>query len=356
MTQGYVGGVKAMLGRKLVSAVAYAALIGGVVYLFGAIPGGFVPEEDKGTVFVAVDLPAGASAERTRAALKKAEAILAQEPTVQDGTAILGYSIFYRYANQAFIFATLKPWAERNTPETHVFGVLKRLNQKFASIGEARVFALNEPPISGMGSVAGFDYRLLSLDGDRDKLAATTLAVAGAAAKNPALVATRSVAAPEVQTLFLDIDRNKAKALGVPLPELYSTVGTLLGSSFVNQFTAFGTNLKVKMQAEQSFRSDPAALQRFQIRNAEGDLVPLAALMPHRVALGADRTDALQRLPGDAVQRRGGARPQFGRSARRDGGDLGRTAARRHLVRVVGPIACRNARRARRRRASSCSR
>ena len=279
VTRGYVGGVKVMLGRKLVSAAVYVALIGGVVYLFGAIPGGFVPEEDKGTVFVAVDLPAAASPERTREALKKAEAILAQEDTVQDGTAILGYSIFYRYANQAFIFATLKPWAERNTPETHVFGVLKRLNQKFAGISEARVFALNEPPISGMGNVAGFDYRLLSLDGDRDKLAAATLAVTGAAAKDPALIGTRSVAAPAVQTLFLDIDRNKAKALGVPLPELYSTVGTLLGSSFVNQFTAFGTNLKVKMQAEQGFRSDPAALQRFQIRNAEGDLVPLAALM-----------------------------------------------------------------------------
>ena len=113
----------------------------------------------------------------------------------------------------------------------------------------------------------------------------------------------RSVAAPEVQTLFLDIDRNKAKALGVPLSELYSTIGTLLGSSFVNQFTAFGTNLKVKMQAEQGFRSDPADLQRFHVRNGDGDMVPLPALA-HRVPLGADRADALQRLPVGAVQRR----------------------------------------------------
>ena len=279
VTNGYVGGVKWMLGRKLVSAVAYAAIIGGVVYLFGAIPGGFVPEEDKGTIYVVVDAPAGTSPERTREALKKAEAILNKEETVQEYISILGFSIFYRYANQAFIFATLKPWEERGTPETHVFGVLKRLNQQLAGITEARVFALNEPPISGMGSTAGFDYRLLSLDGDRAKLNAAALAVAGAAAKDPTLQGVRSVAAPEVQTLFLDVDRNKAKALGVPLPELYSTVGTLLGSSFINQFTAFGTNLKVKMQAEQAFRSDPAALQRFQIRNSSGDLVPLAAVM-----------------------------------------------------------------------------
>jgi len=279
VTNGYVGGVKAMLGRKLVSAVAYAAIIGGVVYLFGHIPGGFVPEEDKGTIYVVVVAPAGASSERTRAALQKAEAILAKEETVQESISILGFSIFYRYANQAFVFATLKPWAERGTPETQVFGVLKRLNRQFAGISEARVIALNEPPISGMGNTAGFDYRLLALDGDRAKMNGAALALAGAAANNPTLGAVRSVAAPEVQTLFLDIDRNKAKALGVPLPELYATVGTLLGSSFINQFTAFGTNLKVKMQAEQSYRSDPAALQRFQIRNASGDLVPLAAVM-----------------------------------------------------------------------------
>ena len=279
VTNGYVGGVQAMLGRKLVSTVVYAALVGGVVYLFGAIPGGFVPEEDKGTIYVVVDAPSGASPERTRAALAKAEAILAKEDTVQEAVSILGFSIFYRYANQAFVFATLKPWDERTTPETHVFGVLQRLNRQLAGNTEARVFALNEPPISGMGSTAGFDYRLLSLDGDRAKLNAAALAVTAEAAKHEHLQGVRSVAAPEVQTLFLDIDRNKAKALGVPLPELYATVGTLLGSSFVNQFTAFGTNLKVKMQAEQGFRSDPAALQRFQIRNAAGDLVPLAAVM-----------------------------------------------------------------------------
>jgi multidrug efflux pump subunit AcrB len=141
------------------------------------------------------------------------------------------------------------------------------------------VFALNEPPISGMGSVAGFDYRLLSLDGDRARLDSAVGAVVAAAQQDPALAAVRSVAAPSVQTLFLDIDRNKAKALGVPLADLYSTLGSLLGSSFVNQFTAFGTSLKVKLQAEQAFRSDPASLQRYQVRNTSGELVPMAALM-----------------------------------------------------------------------------
>ncbi|MCZ8106998.1 MAG: multidrug efflux RND transporter permease subunit [Burkholderiales bacterium] len=279
VTDGYVATVRTILSRKAVSLLVYGVLIAGMVFLFRTIPGGFVPEEDKGTIYVVVDAPSGASAERTREALKKAEAILAAEPTVQESIAILGFSIFYRYANQAFVFATLKPWDERHGADEHVSGVLARLNRKLAGITEARVFALNEPPIAGMGSVAGFDYRLLSLDGDRAKLDAAVAEVVAAAQQDPVMTGVRSVAAPEVQTLFLDIDRNKAKALGVPLADLYATLGSLLGSSFVNQFTAFGTSLKVKLQAEQAFRSDPAALQRFQIRNANGELVPLSALM-----------------------------------------------------------------------------
>ena len=279
VTDGYASAVGGILSHKLLFLLVYGAMIAGVVYLFSAIPGGFVPEEDKGTIYVVVDAPAGASVERTREALKKAEAILAKEETVQESIAIVGFSIFYRYANQAFVFATLKPWDERRGEGQHVSKVLQRLNRQLLAIPEARVFALNEPPISGMGSVAGFDYRLLSTDGDRAKLDATVAEVVGAAQQDPALFAVRSVAAPAVQTLFLDIDRNKAKALGVPLSDLYATIGSLLGSSFVNQFTAFGTSLKVKLQAEQAFRADPAALQRFQIRNAEGNLVPLAALM-----------------------------------------------------------------------------
>ena len=279
VTDGYAGAVRGILSHKLVFLLVYAGLIAGVAFLFRTIPGGFVPEEDKGTVYVVVDAPSGASAERTREALKKAEAILAGEKTVKESIAILGFSIFYRYANQAFVFATLKPWEERKAPDEHVQAVLARLNRQLAGITEARVFALNEPPISGMGSVAGFDYRLLSLDGDRARLDAAVGAVTAAAQQDPALVAVRSVAAPSVQTLFLDIDRNKAKSLGVPLADLYSTLGSLLGSSFVNQFTAFGTSLKVKLQAEQAFRSDPASLQRYQVRNQAGELVPLAALM-----------------------------------------------------------------------------
>jgi len=279
VTRGYTGAIGAILSRRVLFLGIYALLIGGVVYLFQAIPGGFVPEEDKGTIYVVVDAPSAASAERTRIALEKAEAILAKEPTVREAVSLVGFSIFYRYANQAFVFATLAPWDERTAPGDHVSAVLARLNRQLSTITEARVFALNEPPIAGMGSVAGFDYRLLSLDGDRGKLDAAVGAVVGAAQTDPALAGVRSVAAPNVQTLYLDVDRNKAKTLGVPLSDLYGTLGSLLGSSFVNQFTAFGTSLKVKLMAEESHRSDPAALRRYQVRNESGALVPMGALM-----------------------------------------------------------------------------
>jgi multidrug efflux pump len=279
VTGGYVGGVGYIVKRAWRFMIFYALIIGGVVLLFKTIPGGFVPEEDKGTLFVAIDLPSGASQERTLEIVRRVEGIVRQEPGVRDVISVLGFSVFYRYANQGFIYVTLKDWEERPGADQHVLAIIQRLNRALYSINEARVFAINEPPISGMGSISGFDYRLLSLDGDREKLNKTAMEVVGAAQQDDRLAGVRNVASPEVQTLFLDVDRNKAKTLGVPLPDVYSTIGTLLGSSFVNQFTAFGTNLKVKMQSDQVFRSDPAYLQRFYVRNANQDIVPLAALV-----------------------------------------------------------------------------
>ncbi|NJN64620.1 MAG: efflux RND transporter permease subunit [Acidobacteria bacterium] len=279
ITGRYAGFSGAMLTRAARTMVVYAALIGLLVVLFSAVPSGFVPEEDKGTAFVIVDLPPGASTERTLEAIEQAEAIIARDPAVQNYVSLIGFSIFYRYANQGFVFVTLKPWSEREGAEDHVFSVLARLNRNFYAIQEARVFALNEPPISGMGNVAGFDYRLIATDGDRAKLQASAAELVVAANQDPRLAFVRNVGAPSVQTLFIDVDRNKAKALGLPLADVYGTLGTLLGSSFVNQFTAFGTNLKVKLQSDAGFRSDPSALQRFYVRSPKGEMVPVGTLV-----------------------------------------------------------------------------
>jgi multidrug efflux pump len=278
VTAGYTAGVRFLIQRAVLSGVLYVAILALVVALFRAVPTGFVPEEDKGSMFVVVDLPSGASAARTAEIVKQAESILLAQPEVADVIAIEGFSLFYRYANQAFLYTTLKNWSERKAPEQQVQALLGRVNRQLAAIGGARVFALNEPPISGMGAISGFDYRLVSLDGDRAKLQDAALRISAAALQDPAIAGARDVSAPSVQTLFLDVDRNKAKAMGVPLSDLYATVGGLLGSSFVNQFTAFGTNLKVKLQADSSFRSDPAALSGFYVRSTGGQLVPVNTL------------------------------------------------------------------------------
>jgi multidrug efflux pump len=278
LTGGYASAVGGMIGRPLLFMLVYAGIAVALWFLFRTIPTGFVPEEDKGTLFVAVDLPSGASAARTAEVLLEVEKIVRADPNVENVVALNGFSIFYNYANQGFIFATLKDWTERKAPEQSVYAIIERFNRAFFAIPEARVFALNEPPISGMGSVAGFDYRMISLDGDRQKLERGVTELVAAAANEPALFGTRNVAAPQVQTLFLEVDRNKAKSLGVPLADLYGTIGGLLGSSFVNQFTQFGTNLKVILQSEAEFRGDPTALQRFYVRNAKGDLVPVGTL------------------------------------------------------------------------------
>jgi multidrug efflux pump len=278
VTARYVAGARFCIRRAGLSAVVYLVILGLLFVLFRAVPTGFVPEEDKGTLFVAVDLPSGASAARTAQIIEQAEAVLLAQPEVESTIAISGFSIFYRYANQGFIYTTLKNWSEREEPSEHVLALIGRVNRQLAAIGGARVFALNEPPISGMGSISGFDYRLVSTDGDRARLNDAARALVAAAMKDPAIGGVRDVSAPQVQTLFLDVDRNKAKAMGVPLSDLYATVGGLLGSSFVNQFTAFGTNLKVKLQADAAYRAEPAALAGFYVRGAGGQLVPVNTL------------------------------------------------------------------------------
>jgi multidrug efflux pump len=275
VTERYVAAVGGVIKRALRAAIVYLVIIGGLVFLFKSIPGGFVPEEDKGTMMVAIDLPSGASQERVLEVTQRVEAMMKQEPAVADVISIPGFSIFYRYANQGFMYVTLKNWLERQEPGQHALALIQRTNAKLSQVTEARVFAINEPPISGLGSIAGFDYRLVALDGDRAKLNQAAAAVVQAARQDERIFGVRSVAAPDVQTLFIDVDRNKAKALGVPLADVYNTIGTMLGSSFVNQFTAFGTNLKVKLQSEQAFRSDPSYLSRFYVRNGKGDMVPL---------------------------------------------------------------------------------
>jgi hydrophobe/amphiphile efflux-1 (HAE1) family protein len=278
VTGVYVGGVRFLITRLPVAAIIYAAILAVLILLFKTLPTGFVPDEDKGTMLIAIDLPSGASALRTAEALEQTEAILLGYPEVESTIAISGFSIFYSYANQAFIFATLKDWDEREEESEKVFALLQRANRDLAGIVEARVFAMNEPAISGMGAISGFDYRLLATDGDRAKLDEAARALVAASRADPALQGVRNVAAPDVQTLFLDVDRNKAKAMGVPLNELYSTIGGLLGSTFINQFNAFGTNLRVLLQAEAEYRSDPSSLDQFFVRNQAGTLVPVATL------------------------------------------------------------------------------
>lgn len=268
-----------ILARGLRFMLIYAVLIGGMLWLLQTIPGGFVPEEDKGTAMVAIDLPAGASPERTQEIVAKVEQYFLQnEPAVSDMIAINGFSVFYRYANQAFIFVALKDWKERKDPDQHALAIINRANRALYMIPEARVYAINEPPISGMGMISGFDYRLVATDGDRAKLDQAAARLVQLATAEPAIASVRSVAAPEVQVLYMDVDRNKAKAMGVDIGDIHSSVGALMGSSFINQFTDFGTSLKVKLAADDRFRGDPDKLQAFNLRNRDGKLVPLSSV------------------------------------------------------------------------------
>ena len=259
--------------------------------------------------------------------LEKVETMLRAEPEVRDTIGVVGFSVFYRYANQGFVYVTLKDWKERKGADQHVLALIHRMNGKFAAITEARVFAMNEPPISGMGSIAGFDYRLLALDGDRTKLDKTAAELVAAARADPTLAAVRSVAAPEVQTLFLDVDRNKAKTLRHParrrLPD-DRHAARLVVRQPVHRVRHQPEGQAAVGAAVPLRPGVPAALLRAQRQGRHG------AARRRRgggFPLGADRAQPLQRLSGGAGERHGGAGLQLGPGARRDGADLGRGAA-----------------------------
>jgi len=200
------------------------------------------------------------------------------------------------------------------------------------------VFAMNEPPISGMGNIAGFDFRLVALDGDRRKLDESAAALVAGARGDERLAGVRNVAAPDVQTLFIDVDRNKAKSLGIPLAEVYQTIARCSArrSSPVHR-VRHQPQGQAAVRAGVPFRSRlPVALLRAQRQGRHG---AAAGDRVQRVPLGADRALPLQRLPVGAAERRPGAGAQLGRGDRGDGGARRREASGRHRLPVVRAVA-----------------
>jgi HAE1 family hydrophobic/amphiphilic exporter-1 len=288
----FTGVLVRKMGRSL---IFMAALIPVIILLVGRIPAGFVPEEDQGYVLVQVMLPDAASLERTDAVMRKAEAILNKNEGVATNAGITGFSLITgAYSSyMGFFFVQLKPWEERTTAQTHANGVVADLNREFArEIPEAVVSTFGPPAIPGLGTGAGFTLEVQDRTGNTPEyLADQTQRFIVAARKRPEIGRLSTLYRASVPQLYADIDRDKVLKTGVPISDVNTTLGALLGSSYVNDFNRFGRVYKVYVQAEPEFRRDPKQLGLFFVRSATNQMVPLDTLTTVRPSSGPEFTN-----------------------------------------------------------------
>jgi HAE1 family hydrophobic/amphiphilic exporter-1 len=281
-TNGYVS-VSHLLIRRfvitLVILVAFALLAG---RFGGKIPKSFLPMEDQGYFFLNVQLPDASSLERTTQVCKKVEAILAATPGVEHYNSIGGYSMLTGTSASytAFFFVSLKPWEERKEASETVYEMIPTMNGKLrATIPEAVAFAFPPPEIAGLGSSGGFSLFLQDREGrDVGFLDDGVQKFMAAARKRPELTRLATVFRPSVPQVYADVDRDKTLKQGVPINEVFQTLQANLGGIFVNQFSRFGRQWRVYLQAEGDARTNPDDIGTFYVRNGSGEMVPLSAL------------------------------------------------------------------------------
>jgi hydrophobe/amphiphile efflux-1 (HAE1) family protein len=286
---GYARIVRRLLRVSVLVLVLIAVFAGGIYAVSLRTPTGFLPEEDQGAFFVAVQLPDDASVPRTRAVVERVEGILKGIPQVANVLSIVGFSLLDGGAqsNAAFVVGRLKPFADRTAATDSVQAVIGRVFGASQQIRSALVFPFNLPPIIGLSTSGGFEYQLQNLEGrDPVEMGSVTQGLIAAANQDGRLARVFSTFSPTTPSLFLDIDRDKAVALGVNINDIFTALQSTLGGFYVNDFNLFGRTWQVNIQGEAADRSDIPALWRIFIRNNRGTMVPLRALAEARIVLG----------------------------------------------------------------------
>ena len=277
------GGIVGGLARKAAfSMLLLVAVVGGIVVIGKFVPGGFIPDEDKGYLFVAVELPEGASLQRTDEVLKQVENIVTSTPGVRSAVGLAGMNILnsLNFPNAALMFVGLQPWEERKAPELHASAIAREWTKKFAVIPGARAFAFGPPPLPGYGNVSGFSMQLQDRSGGSiEQLAGYVKQLTEAASKSPAIGRMSTTFNPATPQVKVELDREKARTLGVPVDSVFATLQTYLSGLYVNDFVRFGRVYKVFLQAESEFTNNPEDIGQFYVRNNDGQMVPLSTLV-----------------------------------------------------------------------------
>ncbi len=284
-----VGGV---LSRKALMMGMYVVLLALTGVLFRAVPGGFVPQQDKQYLIGFAQLPDGATLDRTEDVMRRMGEIMMKQPGVENAVGFPGLSIngFTNSSNSGIVFAALKSFEERKQPSLSGGAIAGQLNQQFAAIQEAFIVIFPPPPVQGLGTTGGFKLYLE----DRaslgyEALDQATKAFLAKAYQAPELAGLFSTYQVNVPQLYADIDRTKARQLGVPVTEVFETMQVYLGSLYVNDFNKFGRTYSVRVQADGQYRARAEDIGLLKVRSNTGAMVPLSALMNVRPAAGPDR-------------------------------------------------------------------
>jgi len=289
----YVGVCRALIRKSGVSLVmlGVVALVAG---LFGAkLPTGFLPDEDQGYVYIAIQLPFAASMERTAEITSQAEQLALSTPGVQSCTTAAGYSLLSQSYNSysAFIWVTLKEWSERTKPEESYEVIKASLNRKLAALPGAIAFSFPPPAIQGVGTSGGFTFMLEDRAGnDLGFLSENVTKFLETAKKRPEIGSINTTFLPIVPQRFIDVDPDKALKQGVELSDAYKTVQAFLGGYFINYFNRFGRQWQVYVEAEGQYRTDAHNLGLFYVRNHDGESVPLKTLVSTKSISGPEFT------------------------------------------------------------------
>jgi hydrophobic/amphiphilic exporter-1 (mainly G- bacteria), HAE1 family len=266
LTQGY-GRVVGGLARKAARSMLLLVVVVAGIWIIGKfVPGGFIPDEDKGYLFVAVELPEGASLQRTDEVLKQVEAIVVNTPGVRSAISLAGFNVLnaLNFPNTAMMFVGLDPWEERRAPELQAEALAREWNKQFYPIPSARAFAFGPPPLPGYGSVAGFTMQLQDRSGGSiAHLADTVRQFEAAVAQRPEIGRVSTTFNPSTPQVRVELDREKARTLGVPVDSVFQTLQAYLSGLYVNDFVRFGGSIRSFCRRSRSLPTTPKTLASF---------------------------------------------------------------------------------------------
>jgi HAE1 family hydrophobic/amphiphilic exporter-1 len=292
-TESYVGLSGVILKKTAVLVMLLLAFCAAAAYFGNRVPSSFLPDEDQGYAYVNLQLPNGASLERTSQAAAQVENILGNTPGVKYTTSVIGFSLlsFVRTSYNAFFVVTLKPWDERASRAEQFQTIKAHLNQEFSKLPAGIAFSFSPPAIPGVGTAGGFTFILEDRSGsDIQFLTKNLNTFLEAARKRPEIASLSTTFLPSVPQEFVDVDRDKVLKLGVNLSDVYRTIQAFMGGYFINYFNRFGRQWQVYIEAEAEDRASADSVGRFYVRNNKGESVPLSTLATVKPRLGPEFT------------------------------------------------------------------